>query len=129
MKFNDELYKKALERYTLTKDGKLFSKNGKQKKEHKDKDGYYQFSVSFDNRTWKVKKHRLLAFAFIPNPENKKIVNHIDGNKQNNDLNNLEWCTSKENTLHGIYVLKTINQKGRIKKLPIYLKKYRQLST
>ena len=48
--------------------------------------------------------------------ENKKIVNHIDGNKQNNDLNNLEWCTSRENTLHGIYVLKTINQKGRIKK-------------
>ena len=116
MKFNDELYKKVLERYTLIKDGKLFSKNGKQKKEHKDKDGYYQFSVSFDNRTLKVKKHRLLAFAFIPNPENKKIVNHIDGNKQNNDLNNLEWCTSKENTLHGIYVLKTINQKGRIKK-------------
>ncbi|WP_305953043.1 HNH endonuclease [Paenibacillus kribbensis] len=52
----------------------------------------------------------------MPNPENKKIVNHIDGNKQNNDLNNLEWCTSQENTLHGIYVLKTINQKGRIKK-------------
>lgn len=50
--------------------------------------------------------------AITINPENKKIVNHIDGNKQNN----LEWCTSKENTLHAIYVLKTVNQKGRIKK-------------
>jgi hypothetical protein len=44
--------------------------------------------------------HRCIAMAFIPNPENKKEVNHIDGNKQNNDISNLEWNTPLENSTH-----------------------------
>ena len=44
--------------------------------------------------------HRLLAEHFIPNPENKETVNHIDGNKWNLDLNNLEWATQSENNQH-----------------------------
>lgn len=53
--------------------------------------------------------HRLVASAFIENPENKAEVNHIDGNRLNNNLSNLEWVTRSENHFHRYKVL---NQKG-----------------
>lgn len=50
--------------------------------------------------------HRLVAEAFIPNPNEKPTVNHIDGNPLNNHLDNLEWATKSENHIHRVYVLK-----------------------
>lgn len=52
-----------------------------------------------------ISVHRVVAMMFVPNPDNKPEVNHIDGNKSNNTVNNLEWVTSRENTRHSIAVL------------------------
>lgn len=70
-------------------------------KSHLDKKGYQRVYLNDKNgKTHFVPIHRLVALAFIENPENKPQVNHIDGNKQNNHISNLEWCTNSENQLH-----------------------------
>ena len=67
----------------------------------KDRDGYCRCSVQKIDGTWTSQPvHRLVAKAFIPNTENKQAVNHIDGNRQNNKVENLEWVTPKENVIH-----------------------------
>ena len=64
------------------------------------KDGYYKVDL-YDNGQRSSKRiSRLVAEAFIPNPDNKPQVNHIDGNKLNNDVSNLEWVDNSENMLH-----------------------------
>ena len=62
--------------------------------------GYKKVELYKDGKRKSFKVHRLVAIAFIPNPDNKPEVNHIDGNKINNNIDNLEWVTSSENTIH-----------------------------
>lgn len=62
--------------------------------------GYSQASLCKEGKYKVFFIHRLVARAFIHNPDNKPVVNHKDGNKHNNCVGNLEWCTQKENVLH-----------------------------
>jgi len=65
-----------------------------------DKDGYKIVGIKTPTEYKKKKIHRLVAQAFITNIQNKSQINHIDNNRSNNNVSNLEWCTSKENTHH-----------------------------
>jgi hypothetical protein len=62
--------------------------------------GYYRITLSKNNNRINYSIHRLVAMAFIENPSNKPFINHKDGNKVNNTVENLEWCTPGENNIH-----------------------------
>ena len=84
--------------YKISNTGKVYScKNQKILRTFTDKKGYC-YTVLFKDKKQRTKSiHRLIAEAFIPNPENKPEVNHIDHNKRNNNIDNLEWVTHFEN--------------------------------
>lgn len=73
----------------------------------------YQYVILYNKNGYKnFRVHHLVASHFIPKPKNKDYVNHLDGNKENNSMYNLEWCTTQENIGHSIYVLHHTNSKG-----------------
>lgn len=78
----------------------LRSTTPKYMKPHLNNTGYYQVMLFDGEKVVPKCLHKLLAEAFIPNPNNLPYVNHIDGNKQNNALYNLEWCTASYNVKH-----------------------------
>ena len=112
--------------YAVTSDGRVYSHSrlintvygatrlmkGRWLKPAKDGGGYFFVSLCRDGHAKQEKMHRIVAKAFIDNPENKPAINHIDSNKENNDISNLEWCTQHENMQH-------CSRKGRIK-IPRY---------
>jgi hypothetical protein len=91
---------KSLERFVKTKKGYSFKINEKILSINKDRYGYLSSLLAINATKKLFKNHRLVAMAFIPNPENKPQVNHINGIKYDNKLENLEWCTQSENQKH-----------------------------
>ena len=71
--------------------------------------GYYQLMLYKNKNKKKISVHRLVALAFIPNPNNYPCVNHKDENKHNNNADNLEWCTHKYNNNYGTTQERRIN--------------------
>ena len=122
-------------RYAISTEGDViniiteeFLKPGKNKK------GYPQISLTHNGVRYTFRIHTLVAKAFIPNPNNLPQVNHIDGNKCNNNVNNLEWITNLENMRHSWRIGLRKARKGEdvsnnkysekiIKKFVSYLKK------
>lgn len=77
-----------------------------------DDSGYIKVALSKNNKIKKYKIHRLVAQTFIPNLNDLPQINHKDGNKKNNCINNLEWCTASYNTRHS-YINNLNKTKGK----------------
>lgn len=76
--------------------------------------GYNRVALSKNNKVKRVLVHRLVALTFLQNEFNKPCVNHKDGNKLNNQLINLEWCTYSENENHSYNLLNKINHNRKL---------------
>ena len=90
-------------KYEVSSLGAVRNKNTKQvKTQNIDKHGYARANLKNGRNAEHKFIHRLVAIAFIDNPHNKPQVNHIDGNKLNNSIDNLEWATGSENMIHAV---------------------------
>lgn len=101
--------------YFITNDGKLY--NEKTKRWYKDSlsGGYHKYDLIQNSKKYSKLTHRLVAEAFIPNPLNLPVVNHKDGNKLNNSVENLEQISYSRNILHSYYEVghKNVQQVGK----------------
>lgn len=87
--------------YKISIDGTLINlQTGKTKKWVKSSNGYMRTGLWINNKQYNISQHRILAQYFIDNPENKPQVNHKNGIKHDNRIENLEWVTSSENAKH-----------------------------
>lgn len=86
--------------------GQIKTKTARILLQSKNSQGYPIVHLNTPNRSSTLRVHRLVALAFLPNPNNLPEVNHIDGNKENAKLTNLEWVTSKQNVVHAKYSIK-----------------------
>lgn len=110
---NEEIWKDVPfdSNYKVSNYGRIFSKRtNKILKGELTEKGYIRVALT-EHKRYLV--HCIVARTFIPNPENKPQVNHIDGNKQNNYVDNLEWCTQSENMRHALKTGLKIMPKGK----------------
>lgn len=86
--------------YYITEDGRLHNRKTNNWYKGSDSAGYLKYDLRWKNKKYAKFAHRLVAEAYIPNPNELPIVNHKDGNKRNNTIENLEWVSSSENLIH-----------------------------
>ena len=101
--FKPIMYKGLEKNYLVNPFGVVVSNKGRQIrniKQYKSDNGYIKINLTHNKVNINLLVHRLVAMAFISNPQNKETVNHIDGNKENNHYSNLEWSTPLENARH-----------------------------
>ena len=100
---------RSLDRYVKYSNGRICLHKGKVLSPAKDKYGYLAVVLSCNGKQKTIKIHRLVAQAFIENPDNLPEVNHLDEDKTNNNVDNLEWCTTKYNSNYGHRTENAIN--------------------
>jgi len=102
--------------YFVTPEGRVWNTgSGKEVTQHNSKKGYPTVNIYLDNKNKLRPVHRLVALKYVPNPDNKPQVNHMDGNKENNHHSNLEWMTNQENCDHAIRLgLRNTSHKGEV---------------
>lgn len=110
------------DRYFINKDGELFTDFGEKKMKDALKNGYVKNCLTLKDGSQKFYfRHRLVMMCFQPNEKQDELqVNHKDGNKLNNKLDNLEWCTNQENRIHAVKIglaVKMIGQTNPSSKL------------
>lgn len=113
------MFKKYKEKYSIDEYGNLRNDiTNKLLTKYKNKSGYFRYDISINGKRKVVHPHRAVAELFIPNTNNLPQVNHIDGNKTNNYISNLEWVTNRENILHASKnnLLNIVNKKSVIQK-------------
>lgn len=110
---------KSVPTTVISKNGSLRKRKGRLLKTHK-RGRYMSKSLNKEGVSKAYTIHRLVALAFIPNPENKPHINHKDNNRYNNYVDNLEWVTQKENLQHAA-------DQGRMVKPPVHYVSFEKL--
>lgn len=95
---------RSMDRIVKGRWGQPFPLKGKLKDTCLDKYGYLHVSLCSNNKRFYPTVHRLVALAFIPNPSNKPCIDHVDGNKLNNNVENLRWCTVLESNRNPVTI-------------------------
>jgi len=98
-KFIDS-YKSRYGRYRVSNLGRVKNGHGTVLSHHMHKKGYVMIAMIKEGKEKRVQIHRIVANAFIPNPDQLPQVNHINGNKSDNRVSNLQWCTNAQNMAH-----------------------------